>query len=128
MNGYCGKLLRIDLTTKQIATEAIDEGLAKRFVGGRGLGTYLLTQEVDPQADALSPENKLILATGPLTGSKMPASGRFMAITKGPLTGTVACSNSGGYWGPELKFAGYDMIVVEGRADAPCWSPSATTT
>ena len=121
MNGYCGKLLRIDLTAKRTSTEPIDEGRAKEFVGGRGLATHLLTREVAPQVDALSPENKLIVATGPLTGTRMPASGRFMVVTKSPLTGTVACSNSGGYWGPELKFAGYDMIVVEGRADAPCW-------
>jgi aldehyde:ferredoxin oxidoreductase len=121
MNGYCGQTLRINLTTGRIQTEPLDEDLARKFVGGRGLGTYYLTQEVDPEIDPLSPDNKLILATGPLTGSQMPASGRFMAVTKGPLTGAVACSNSGGFWGPELKYAGYDMIILEGRAEEPCW-------
>ncbi|HUU90324.1 MAG TPA: aldehyde ferredoxin oxidoreductase family protein, partial [Phycisphaerae bacterium] len=69
--------------------------------------------------DPLSPENKLIIATGPVTGTRAPASGRYMVVTKSPLTGTVACSNAGGYWGPELKFAGYDMIVLEGKAPRP---------
>ena len=103
MSGYCGKLLRIDLTAKRISSEPIDLELAKKFIGGRGLGTYYLSQEVAPGVDPLSPENKLIFVAGPLTGSRAPASGRYMAITKGLLTGTVACSNSGGYWGAELK-------------------------
>ena len=121
MGGYCGKLLRVNLSTGQIATEPIDLELAKKFVGGRGLGTYYLSNEVDPGVDALSPDNKLILATGPLTGSPAPASGRYMAVTKSPLTGTVASSNSGGRWGVQLKFAGYDMIILEGKAPQPCY-------
>jgi len=121
MNGYCGKLLRIDLTTGRISTEAIDPEIARKFIGGRGLGTYYLAREIDAGIDALSAENKLIFATGPLTGSPAPASGRYMVITKSPLTGTVACSNSGGYWGAELKFAGWDMIIVEGKAETPTY-------
>jgi len=121
MSGYCGKLLRIDLTAGAVATEPIDPERARKFIGGRGLGTDYLSREVDPQVEPLSPENKLILATGPLTGTRMPASGRFVAVTKGLLTGAAACSNSGGFWGPELKFAGYDMIILEGRAEKPCW-------
>lgn len=121
MGAYCGKLLRVDLTCGQVATEAIDPDLALKFVGGRGLGTYYLSREVDPKADALSPANKLILATGPLTGTTAPASGRFMVITKSPLSGTVACSNSGGYWGAELKFAGYDMVIFEGASPKPVY-------
>ena len=121
MNGYCGKLLRINLTTQQSSTEPIDLKLAKKFLGGRGLGTYYLTREVDPTVDPLSAGNKLILVAGPLTGSPAPASGRYMVVTKSPLTGTVACSNSGGYWGAELKFAGYDMVVLEGKAARPCY-------
>jgi len=121
MNGYCGKLLRINLTTQQSSTEPIDLKLAKKFIGGRGLGTYYLTREVDPTVDPLSAGNKLILVAGPLTGSPAPASGRYMVVTKSPLTGTVACSNSGGYWGAELKFAGYDMVVIEGKAARPCY-------
>ena len=119
MSGYRGKLLRVNLTSGQISTEALDLDVAKKFIGGRGLGSYYLSREIDPQVDPLSPENKLILATGPLTGSTAPASGRYMAVTKSPLSGTIASSNSGGHWGAELKFAGYDMIVLEGRAEAP---------
>ena len=119
MSGYCGKLLRIDLTAGTVSTEAIDPEVARKFIGGRGLGTWYLSQEVSPEVDPLSPENKLIIATGPVTGTRAPASGRYMVVTKSPLTGTVACSNAGGYWGPELKFAGYDMIVLEGKAPRP---------
>ncbi len=119
MGGYCGKLLRIDLTSGDVSTEPIDLDIARKFIGGRGLGTWYLSREVDPQIDALSPENKLIIATGPVTGTRAPASGRYMVVTKSPLTGTVACSNSGGYWGPELKFAGYDAVIVEGKAPRP---------
>jgi len=121
MSVYCGKLLRIDLTAGKISTEPLDPQLAGKFIGGRGLGTYFLSQEIDPKIDPLSPANKLILATGPLTGTSAPAPGRYMAITKSPLTGGVACSNSGGHWGPELKFAGYDMIILEGKAEKPCY-------
>jgi len=119
MGGYCGKLLRIDLTAGEISTEPIDPEVARKFIGGRGLGTWYLSREVSPQVDPLSPENKLIIATGPVTGTRAPASGRYMVVTKSPLTGTVACSNAGGYWGPELKFAGYDVIVLEGKAPQP---------
>ena len=121
MSGYCGKLLRVNLTDGQISEEPIDLDIARKFIGGRGLGTYYLTREIDPEVDGLSPENKLIMVTGPLTGSKAPAAGRYMVITKSPLTGTVACSNAGGFWGPQLKFAGYDMIIFEGKASEPCY-------
>ena len=121
MTGYTGKILRINLTEGTIATEALDPDVAAKFVGGRGLGTYFLSQEVAPTVDALSPDNKLLLATGPLTGTTVPASGRYMAVTKSPLTGTVASSNSGGYWGAELKFAGWDMLILEGKSPTPCY-------
>ena len=121
MSGYCGQLLRIDLTSGRVATEPIDPQVARKFIGGRGLGTWYLSQEVDPQVDPLSPENTLIIATGPVTGTRAPASGRYMVVTKSPLTGTVASSNSGGYWGPELKFAGFDAIILEGKAPRPSY-------
>jgi len=121
MNGYCGKILRINLTSGKISTEPLDLAVATKFIGGRGLGTYFLSKEIDPRVDALSPANKFILASGPLTGSRMPAASRYMAITKSPLTGTVASSNAGGFWGPELKFAGYDMIIIEGKAPKPVY-------
>ena len=121
MNGYCGQILRINLTSKQVSTEPLDPIVAKKFIGGRGLGTYYMYKEVEPKIDALSPENVFILATGPVTGSPAPTGARYMAVTKSPLSGTIASSNSGGFWGPELKFAGYDALIVEGKSDAPCY-------
>lgn len=121
MYGYNGKILRVNLSDKTVKNETLDVELAKKFIGGRGLGTKMLMDEVDPGIDALSPENKLIFITGPLTGTSTPTGGRYMVVTKSPLTGTVACSNSGGYWGAELKFAGYDAIIFEGKADSPIY-------
>jgi len=92
-----------------------------KFVGGRGLASYLLAQEVEPDTEPLDPANKIIFATGPLTGSQAPTGGRYMVVTKSPLSGTIASSNSGGFWGTELKRAGYDLIIVEGKSDKPCY-------
>lgn len=121
MNAYVGTVLRINLTSGTIQKEAIDTSLAKKFIGGRGLGSYMLSQEIDANIDALSPDNKVFITTGPLTGTNVPTGGRYMVITKSPLTGTIACSNSGGYWGPEIKNAGYDIVVLEGKADKPVY-------
>jgi aldehyde:ferredoxin oxidoreductase len=121
MYGYQGKILRVNLTTGTWQVEALDEAMAKKFVGGRGLGTKLFADEVDPLVDALSPENKLLMVTGPLTATPTPTGGRYMVVTKSPLTGTIASSNSGGYWGAELKSAGYDVIIFEGRAEKPVY-------
>ncbi len=121
MAGYCGKFLRINLSTGQIKKEDLDLELAMKFVGGRGLGSYFLAEEVDPKTESLSPANKIIIATGPLTGSQAPTGGRYMVVTISPLTGTIASSNSGGYWGTELKRAGYDMIILEGKSESPCY-------
>ena len=121
MYGYNGKILRINLSEKTVRAEPLDMKEAQKFIGGRGLGTKVMMDEVDPGVDALSPENKLIFVTGPLTGTNTPTGGRYMVVTKSPLTGTIASSNSGGYWGAELKFAGYDMIIIEGKADSPVY-------
>ena len=121
MAGYTGQFLRIDLSTGQIDKEKLDLELATKFIGGRGLASYFLTQEVDPDVEPLDPANKLIVATGPLTGSRAPTGGRYMVVTKSPLSGTIASSNSGGFWGAELKRAGYDLIIIEGKSDKPCY-------
>ena len=121
MSGYYGRLLRVNLGTGSISTDNLDIGLAKKFIGGRGLAAYLLAQETDPSIDPFDPGNKIIFATGPLTGSQAPASSRYMVVTKSPLSGTIACSNSGGFWGPELKRAGFDLIIVEAKSDKPCY-------
>ena len=121
MYGYTGKILRINLGENTIKTEDLDLKIAQKFIGGRGLGTRMLIDEIDPNVEPLAPDNKLIFVTGPLTGTNTPTGGRYMVVTKSPLSGTVASSNSGGYWGAELKFAGYDMIIFEGKADSPVY-------
>jgi aldehyde:ferredoxin oxidoreductase len=94
---------------------------AKDYLGSRGLATKYFTEEVDAKVDPLSVENKIIWATGPLTGTMASTGGRYTVVTKGPLTGAIACSNSGGYWGAELKFAGWDMVIFEGKSPKPVY-------
>ncbi len=121
MKGWTGKILRINLTDGSNKVEDLDKGLAKKYIGGRGIGSKMLLDEVDPTIDPLSPDNKMFIFTGPLTGTGAPCAGRYMVITKSPQTGSIACSNSGGYWGPELKAAGYDGIILEGKAEKPTY-------
>ncbi len=89
---------------------------AHEYLGQRGLATKYFVSEIDPAVDPFSPANKLIFVTGPLTGTMAATGGRYSVITKGPLTGAIACSNSGGYFGAELKFAGWDMVIFEGAS------------
>jgi len=121
MESWTGKIIRVDLTAREFAVEDLDPAIERDYIGGRGVGSKILFDEVDPTVDPLSPENKLILMTGPLTGTGAPCSSRYMAITKSPLTGAIACSNSGGYFPAELRFAGYDGIIFEGKADEPVY-------
>jgi aldehyde:ferredoxin oxidoreductase len=121
MYGWVGQILRINLSNGEITKEALDMVEAKKFMGARGLGTRLWIKEVDPLVDPLSEENKLIFITGPLTGTLATNAGRYNVVCKAPLTGAMAASNSGGYWGPELKYAGYDAIIFEGKADKPVY-------
>ncbi|WP_424948213.1 aldehyde ferredoxin oxidoreductase family protein [Candidatus Spongiihabitans sp.] len=113
------KVLRVDLSKGVVAEEALNMEWAAQYIGQRGLGTRYLVEETDPKCDALGPDNKLIFATGPLTGTTASTGGRYSVITKSPLTGAVACSNSGGFIGAELKFAGWDMIIFEGKSKSP---------
>ncbi|MFQ5992927.1 MAG: aldehyde ferredoxin oxidoreductase N-terminal domain-containing protein, partial [Nitrospiraceae bacterium] len=115
MYGWSGTLLRVDLTRGTIAKEPLNREWARDYVGGRGLGAKYLYEEMDPTVDPLGPDNKLIFATGPLTGTNASCGARYMVVTKGALTNAITTSNSGGHWGPELKFAGYDMVILEGR-------------
>ncbi|MFI5339180.1 MAG: aldehyde ferredoxin oxidoreductase family protein [Candidatus Methylomirabilales bacterium] len=121
MGGWQGQILRVNLTKGTFKKEKLDPKLARAYIGGRGLGTKILYDEIDPKVDPLSPNNKLIMATGPLTGTNASTGGRYMVITKSPLTGAVACSNSGGYIGAEIKFCGYDFLIFEGRAKSPVY-------
>ena len=114
-------VLRVNLSTGKISRESLDPDIVSKFLGGRGLGTWYLRHEVEPTTDPLAPENKVFLTPGPLTGTSVPTSARYMVVTKSPLNGGVACSNSGGFWGPELRFAGYDVLIVEGKAAKPTY-------
>ena len=119
--GWIGTILRVNLTTGRITKEPLNMDWARVFLGGRGLGAKYLYEEMDPTVDPLSPENKMIFATGPMTGTNASTSSRFMVVTKGALTNAITTSNSGGTWGPELKFAGYDMLILEGKAAKPSY-------
>jgi aldehyde:ferredoxin oxidoreductase len=119
--GWQNKILRVDLSRGSCVAEALNMEWAQQFLGQRGLATKYLVEEIDPTIDPLSPDNKLIFATGPLTGTAASTGGRYSVITKGALTGAIACSNSGGYFGAELKIAGWDMIILEGRSPTPVY-------
>ncbi len=114
-------VLRVNLTEGSITTEPLNMQWAQEYLGERGLATKYLMEGMDPRADAMSPENMLIFATGPLTGTMSSTSGRFAVVTKGPLTNAIACSNSGGKFGASLKFAGYDMLILEGKSPKPVY-------
>ncbi|MFV2032191.1 MAG: aldehyde ferredoxin oxidoreductase family protein [Gammaproteobacteria bacterium] len=115
------QILRVNLSTGECTIEPLNMEWAHLYLGQRGLGSKYLMEEMDPAADPLSAENKLIFATGPLTGTMASTGGRYSVITKGALTGAIACSNSGGKFGAELKFAGYDLLIIEGESDRPVY-------
>src|SRR5512144_667925 len=119
MAGWSEKVLDIDLNTQTYRTYPLDMEMARLFLGGRGLGTRLLWDEVGPEVDPLSPGNVLIFTNGPLTATGYQTSNRFSVTTKSPLTGTILDANSGGYWGMQFKKAGYDALIVRGRAGQP---------
>ena len=121
MYGWMGTILRVDLTTGAITKEATNVRDARLFLGARGLGVKIFTDEVDAKVDPLSPANKLVFAPGPFSGTSAPSGGRYHVVTKSPLTGAIAGSNSGGLFGPELKYAGYDAVIIEGKAAKPVY-------
>jgi len=121
MYAWTGTILRVNLTSGKIAKEPLNVKDAHAYIGARGLAAKMLFDEVDPNIDALSPENKLFFASGPLTGTFAPNVGRYDVVCKSPLTGAIAASNSGGSFGPELKYAGYDMVIFEGRSPSPVY-------
>jgi len=115
------KILRVDLTSGSIREEPLNMDWAKTYLGQRGLATKYLCEEIDPTCDPLGSDNKLIMTTGPLTGTTASTGGRYSVVTKSPLTNCVACSNSGGFIGAELKMAGWDMIIFEGKSPRPVY-------
>ena len=121
MKGIWNRIIRVNLTEKSVSVVSLNENLWRKYIGGSGLGAKMLYDEVDPKVDPLGEDNKIYFFTGPFCGSAIPTSGRHGAVTKSPLTGVFAESDIGGYWGFELKKAGYDGLVLEGKSDKPVY-------
>jgi aldehyde:ferredoxin oxidoreductase len=121
MYGWREKVLRVDLSRGKISEERLDPQVCKDYIGGRGVGMYYLLREVNPLCDPLGKENTMFMVAGPLTGTSAPTGGRYMVMTKSPLTGAVTCSNSGGFFPAEMKKAGLEMIVIQGKAAEPMY-------
>lgn len=121
MKGYTGKIARVDLSSSSYESKKLDENIARKYLGGRGLGTKILYDELHAGIDPFSPENIIVFATGPLTGTKTPSSGRHFVISKSPATGGITFTSSGGTWAAEMKKAGYDAIIVKGKAKKPTY-------
>lgn len=118
---YNSRVARINLSKREALTEQIDELFCREYIGGAGFVTYFLLKELRPYVDALSPDNKIVFGLGPLTAANMPGGDRFCVGTKSPMTGGLAKSESGGYWGTELKRAGFDALIVEGKSETPVY-------
>jgi aldehyde:ferredoxin oxidoreductase len=121
MYGYAGKIGFIDLSKKRVTLEEVSEGLIKGYLGGIGLLTRLLCDSIPRGADPYGPENTLIFAIGPVNGTLTPSSNRWNVGAKSPATGLIVSGNGGGIWGSELKWAGFDALVITGRAEKPCY-------
>jgi len=121
MGGWVGKIARVNLSTGKVTFQELPKEMAVAYLGGRGFGARILYDEVCPSVEPFSPDNLLIFATSPLTGTKAPSSARFSVTTKSPLTGTIVDSNSGGKTGLRLKGAGYDVLIISGKAERPVW-------
>ncbi|MGC9393958.1 MAG: aldehyde ferredoxin oxidoreductase family protein [Anaerolineae bacterium] len=121
MHGYMGKILRVDLTAGTVSDESLNETYARDFVGGSGLAARYACDMVTAHTDPLGPENPLIFMTGPMVGTAMPSAGRYSVCALSPATGLWGEANSGGFFGPELRFSGYDGIIFTGKSDYPVW-------
>lgn len=119
--GYTGKILHVDLTRRRLETEAPDEVFYRSYLGGRGIGYYYLLRDMPAHTDPYAPENVFTLATGVMTGAPIAAACRFAAVGKSPLTGTAGESEAAGFFGPELKKAGFDAVVFRGRSESPVY-------
>jgi aldehyde:ferredoxin oxidoreductase len=119
MNGWFGRCLRVNLTEGKHSIEELKRELIEKYLGGRGLGVKVYADEVPPGTDPLSPENKLIFSSGPLVGTGAVTGASCNVVTKSALSGTIACAKMRGHFGAEMKYAGFDMIIVEGRAESP---------
>ncbi len=121
MFGWRGRLLRVNLTSGVIKKEVLEPAVARDYLGGRGLGIYLHAKETPVSVEPLGAQNNLIFATGPLTGTLAPNGGRYTVVTRNPPDGALAAASISGKWGSELKFAGFDAIIFEGRSATPVY-------
>ena len=121
LSGYAGKIGWVDLNRTTTRIEALDENIARKFLGGKALGAYLLYSHLKPKIDPYDPANMLIFITGPLTGTPFPAASRSAVITRSPMTGTILDSYAGGFFGPHLKRAGFDILIITGKAKSPAY-------
>ncbi|RLB73399.1 MAG: aldehyde ferredoxin oxidoreductase [Deltaproteobacteria bacterium] len=121
MSGWVGTILRVNLKHGTVKVEPLDEWRAKAFIGGRGVGISYMLDEVDPACDPLGSENKLIMMTGPLSGTSAPTGARYMVMTKSPLTGAITCSNAGGHFPAMMKKTGFDGIIIEESSPSPVY-------
>ena len=121
MNGYCGKMLFVDLTKGTHEVLALTEETAKQYIGGYGIGAKVLFERMKPGSDALGPDNIVGFTTGPLTGTGALLSGRYTVVCKSPVTGGWNDANSGGFFGPELKKAGFDAVFLQGASKTPVY-------
>ena len=121
MEGYQNRVLRVDLSKETTRVDPLNMDWARDYIGGKGLGIKYLYEELAPGTDPLSPQNKLILMTGPLTGTVVPCSGKLAIISRSPATGTILDCSIGGHFAAELKFAGYDAVILDGKATDPSY-------
>jgi len=119
--GYAGKMLYVNLTDGSIQSRPLDRSFALNYIGGRGFSSRILLDEVKPGIDPYCPDNVVVIAAGTLSGTPTPSSGRLVVAAKSPMTGGLGDANSGGYWSPELKYAGFDAIVIHGKAKEPVY-------
>lgn len=121
MKGYAGKILHVNLTTGVIEIEYPSEKFYRQYVGGSCLGTYYVMNGMKKGVSALSPESIIVFAIGPIAGTRISGAARHSVTAKSPLTGGIVSSEAGGYWAPELKFAGFDAVVITGKAEKPSY-------
>ncbi|RLE70878.1 MAG: aldehyde ferredoxin oxidoreductase, partial [Thermoprotei archaeon] len=119
--GYVGRLLYVDLSEEKLSDRELAEEEVEMYIGGIGLAAKIVCEEVNPRVDPFAPENVLVFMTGPLTGTLVPTSGRYVVAAKSPLTLAWGEAHASGFWAVELKKAGYDGIVVRGRASSPVY-------
>jgi aldehyde:ferredoxin oxidoreductase len=121
MKGYTGKVLHVDLSIGSFVVEEPDEQFYRKYIGGACMGAYYLLKEMDGGIDAFDARNVIVFALSSITGVSISGNARHCVTSKSPLTGTIASSEGGGFWSPELKFAGFDVIVIKGKASKPVY-------